>query len=427
MMPRALPGRAATGLTLLIVSAVAAPLYLPGGLSACLILSMLVCASWLFRLLLQRHVALDQSRIVAAVLLLMAVACLSFVVGQYPWFPAPHAPMRAQVGGLALFMLSGGLFLVVGHEVRSLGLLQRLTWTFVMLGGGLVVLQWLPDLPVSEAVDAVTRPESVGSAFWTWLVAMSCAQALHNGRLPPTAPAPLLQIGLQALTRGLVVSFSWVSGWLPPLVSLAVVLYLRFPRVVLGTTLLAVAPAMLLTESVGARLLSGESYSLTSRVEAWRIVLDMVQTNPWLGFGPANYYHYTTLFPIWGWWVRFNSHNNYLDLVAQTGIVGLLAFTWFAAEALRLGLKLRRRVPGGFSRAYVVGAIGGLAGMLVAGMLADWIIPFAYNIGLRGFRSSLLFWFFLGGLLALRRMLLAQTAAVEPREAAPDGLAIATA
>ena len=53
--------------------------------------------------------------------------------------------------------------------------------------------------------------------------------------------------------------------------------------------------------------------------------------------------------------------------------------------------------------------------MLVSGMLADWIIPFAYNIGLRGFRSSLLFWFFLGGLVSLRRMILAQAVTTEPR------------
>ncbi len=51
-----------------------------------------------------------------------------------------------------------------------------------------------------------------------------------------------------------------------------------------------------------------------------------------------------------------------------------------------------------------MGAIAGLAGSLVSGLLADWIIPFTYNIGIRGFRSSLLFWFFLGGVLSLKRI-----------------------
>ena len=130
----------------------------------------------------------------------------------------------------------------------------------------------------------------------------------------------------------------------------------------------------------------------------------VIQYNPWLGFGPANYHHYTALFPILGWWVRFNSHNNYIDLVGQTGLIGLILFGWVAVEVLRLAVKLRHRLGSGFERAYVFGAIGGLAGSLVSGLLADWIIPFTYNVGVRGFRSSLLFWFFLGGVLSLKRM-----------------------
>jgi len=37
-------------------------------------------------------------------------------------------------------------------------------------------------------------------------------------------------------------------------------------------------------------------------------------------------------------------------------------------------------------------------------MLGDWILPFLYNIGLMGFRASILFWLFTGGLIALARM-----------------------
>jgi hypothetical protein len=40
-------------------------------------------------------------------------------------------------------------------------------------------------------------------------------------------------------------------------------------------------------------------------------------------------------------------------------------------------------------------------------MLGDWIIPFYYNGGVLGFRSSLLFWVFVGGALSLRRMVAA--------------------
>jgi len=257
-------------------------------------------------------------------------------------------------------------------------------------------------------LDRVIHSETVGSAFWTWLVAMSWSQVLCNPALRWPARLGAASIGALALARGLV-TFDWVSGWLPPFVALGVIVALRFPRITLGASLLGIAPALVLTQPAMAMLLAGESYSWTSRLEAWRIVWRMLESNPLLGFGPANYNHYAILFPIWGWWVRFNSHNQYLDLLLQTGVIGLLAFAWFAFEAVRLGLRLRTHLAEGFARAYVVGALGGLAGTLVAGMLADWIIPFAYNIGMKGFRSSLLFWMFLGGLLSLRRMVVAQT------------------
>jgi hypothetical protein len=172
----------------------------------------------------------------------------------------------------------------------------------------------------------------------------------------------------------------------------------------------------------------GEQYSWMTRLEASKVIWHLLERNPWLGFGPANYYHYTLLFPIIGWWVRFNSHNNYIDLVAQTGVIGLLAFCWFVVEVLRLALRLFSRVPTGFAKAYVVGALGGLAGSLVSGFLADWIVPFTYNIGLTGFRSSLLFWFFLGGLLSLKRMMSAADAFARSQVAAPTrDLALARA
>jgi hypothetical protein len=78
-------------------------------------------------------------------------------------------------------------------------------------------------------------------------------------------------------------------------------------------------------------------------------------------------------------------------------------------------LQMQRRVPDDFAHGYVVGALGGLVASVAAGMLGDWIIPFYYNAGVLGFRSSLLFWVFMGGVLALKRMdvLVAESAAMD--------------
>jgi O-antigen ligase len=146
-----------------------------------------------------------------------------------------------------------------------------------------------------------------------------------------------------------------------------------------------------------------QEYSLMTRLEAWRILAKIVEASPLVGLGPGNYYWYTPLFPILGWYVNFNSHNNYVDLVAQTGLLGLACFCWFAWEVGRLAGRLRSEVAEGFAHAYVCAALGGLAGTLAAAMLADWVLPFVYNVGLEGFRASVFGWIFLGGLVAVEQ------------------------
>jgi hypothetical protein len=157
------------------------------------------------------------------------------------------------------------------------------------------------------------------------------------------------------------------------------------------------------TEAINDFIMIGDNnaFSVSARFEAYRIVYELAKINPLFGLGPANYYYYTSLIPILGWHVQFNSHMQYIDLIAQIGFIGLGCFFWFVWEIWKLGLKLQHQAPNGFPRAYVYGALGGLVGMLVAGILGDWLLPFVYNVGLGGFRSSVLGWLFLGGLVAI--------------------------
>jgi hypothetical protein len=154
------------------------------------------------------------------------------------------------------------------------------------------------------------------------------------------------------------------------------------------------------------QVLETEDYSLSTRLEILPIFWEILQANPVFGTGFANYHFITPLFSLRGFYNEFNSHNNYVDIAVQTGLLGLLCFFWFFGKVGLLGWGLRDRVSGGFAKAYVNGALGGLVGMVILGALGDWVLPFVYNIGLSGFRVSVMGWLFLGGLVVLEQVFL---------------------
>jgi O-antigen ligase len=416
--------RYGAGLTLLIASAVAFPIEIGfanqdrAPLNAAFPLAVFVCVCWLLRLLLlhRRPASSRFPSSARACLLFAAAAIASFASGQVRWFSSDGAPLRAQLGALGVFLVSCAIFLSAAWELKDVADVRRLTRVFVVAGSIACVTQSLPGLGI---VGWWTAPHSIGSVFWTWFVAVTSSQALINTKLSPRSRILLFGLCALALYRCAFVGHDWMSGWLPSLIAFQVVLLFRFPRVTTGLSLLGLPIGLYLSGVVTQALMLSEQYSLTTRLEAWRILGQMALRSPLLGLGPANYYYYTSLFPIMGWYVRFNSHNQYLDLVLQTGIVGLGAFLWFAVEMFRLTLRLRREASDVFVKAYCAGVLGGIAGTLASGMLADWILPFIYNIGIGGFRSSLLFWVFLGGTLALKRIESSRTAADPGSHAEP--------
>jgi hypothetical protein len=101
---------------------------------------------------------------------------------------------------------------------------------------------------------------------------------------------------------------------------------------------------------------------------------------------------------------RINSHNVYVDIFAQMGIVGVGLLVWIAVEVMMLGWRLKDRFPWDFRRAYVSGALAGWIATLYASLLADLLLPFVYNVGFQGFRMTAFVWLFAGGLVSLAAM-----------------------
>ncbi len=397
------------GLVALLTGALLIPFGLGTGTQtdlniAILLLPVLIGLWFLDMLVIQRSITLRPMQVVLPLLLLCLTALLAFLMGQLPWFDAlPKAPLRSQLGGLAIFWLSAGAFLLVANQIRDLRWLEWLTWIFIALGGLYILGRLIPVY--GSAITNLFPHGATGSLFWIWLVALSLSQAIFNKKLDHRLRLLLILLVIGAFYISLFQTRAWASGWLPPLIAILSILILWKPRLGAVVILLIGVVFLLNYQKIIANILSLEEYSYITRLAAWEIVIDLVKVNPMLGLGPANYYFYTPIYSLMGYFVNFNSHNQYIDLIAQVGLIGFACFIWFVWQVGKLGLSLRKIASEGFPRAYVYGALGGLAGTLAAGMLADWIIPFVYNIGLAGFRASVLGWIFLGGLVALGQII----------------------
>ncbi len=388
------------GLILVIIGGIFVPYVGPGGFNIAQIGAVFLLVIWLLDMMIrQKKISLVKSEALKPIFFFLIISILAFGLGQLPWYVfAQNAPFDAQLGGFVLVVLSVGLFLVVANLCREIKWLQALTWIFIGLGA-IYIIGRLLGLGIQDQL--YNRGFSAQSMFWTWLMALTFSQFMLNPALDRRWRALLGLLVIGIIYVAYFQAYDWKSGWLPPLISIGAILGVRYWRQARYLLILTVIPVWNLI----SQAISTDQYSWGTRIDAWLIVTEITKVNPILGMGFANYYWYTPLIPIRGYAVSFNSHSQFVDLFAEMGVLGLIGFLWIFWELGKLGLRLRVDAPDGFQKAYVYGVLGGLAGTLVAAALVDWVIPFVYNIGMNGFRGSMIAWIFMGGLVALEQII----------------------
>lgn len=369
-----------------------------------ILLVLLLLSVWMVRMLVvERHVVLVPSLANLPALLFMVIVLLSFLASSLPWIPeiSDRASTFSQIGGILMLILPIGSLLLVSNLLRQEAWLRWLVWLFIGLGS-LYLVGYL--FPGGKLVTGLINFSSVRALFFVWMTALSGGMLLFNIDLKRWQR--WLFAGLLALP--LVVSVGLMranaSNWVPSLIVLAVLFSIRWWQLGALFFLTGGASLALRYAEIYQLLFRTEQYSAMTRAATWPIMAQLVKASPLLGLGPSNYYFYTSHFSLLGYYVQFNSHNNYWDLAAQVGLIGLGLFLWLAYALGRIAWRLRSRALPGFQRGYTHAALAGLVGTLAAGMLADWFMPFTYNIGFEGFRSAIFAWLFLGGLIALERI-----------------------
>ena len=389
------------GFILLFLGGMFIPFAGPGGLNAAAATVALMLALWIMEMfVVQRNFQFVRSHSMLPIIIFLVISTLAFFIGQIPWFVfARQAPMTAQIGGYAIFVFSIGGMLLAAHLIKDIEWLKRIVWVFIGLSAIYIIGRAL-------GISFIGRIYQFGftaqSMFWTWLVALVFSQVMYNTELTRRMKGLLIVFVLLIFYVGIVQGYEWKSGWFPALIAVAALIGIRYRNLIVFAIPFVIAGALYFVIA----LIGTDSYSWGTRLDAWRIVLEISRISPFLGMGFGNYYWYTPLFPIRGYHVVFNSHSQFVDLIAQTGYLGLLSFFWLFFELGRLSWKLARQLPEGFGRAYAYAILAGIIATPVAAFLGDWVLPFVYNVGFNGFRASILPWIFMGGVISLEQMLL---------------------
>ncbi|NJN55662.1 MAG: O-antigen ligase family protein, partial [Anaerolineae bacterium] len=199
----------------------------------------------------------------------------------------------------------------------------------------------------------------LGSVARLWQIS-SVKYQVSRAKLPvhliTSSPYHLITLslfsGVTAVLCTLAVIFSWSRGaWLSLAVGGAMIVLFWPKKLWQGVALLAVAGLLLgggiqvgiVPTSVTERLTSfsedlrfgdvrgvdinDANYAVLERLAHWQAALDMARNNLWLGVGFGNYEPAYAQYDLINWpYPLGHAHNYYLNTLAETGVLGLLAY-----------------------------------------------------------------------------------------------------
>jgi len=212
-------------------------------------------------------------------------------------------------------------------------------------------------------------------------------------RLDRRGPRGADLLGLAVLGLALLATFAR-SGWILAAAGCLVILWRRSrPLALAVVTVLALAAVTVppLRERVLDQIVPGRAYNtIFLRTEIWRDAWRLWRASPLLGTGPGNFYFLTSATAVREAGPDFigSVHNNYLEVLVDSGLIGLAVFLCWLAAAFRALSRLERRLRPGLLP-------WGL-GLAVAALFGDFLIAAPQNNGFATVHLSGLFWLLTG-------------------------------
>jgi hypothetical protein len=341
--------------------------------------------------LIRKQLSLRPTPANRPLLLFMATAVLALVwsnVFRDPLVRAWGSFPFVQAASTFVILLLGGAFLLVVNAVDDLCIVKVIVILFLAVS----ILGYL------ELGLVQTR-----GVYTMWVIALAYSQALFNQRLPWWLRVACLGLTAMWIEWSLLRRLTWLASWVPSVAVLGLLTFLRSRKLFLILMIFAIAFLFSQKHVIEAAFAVESEVSGNTRLDAWAVNWRVTGKHLLFGTGPAGYAaYYMTYWPDDG----VATHSNYVDILAETGVVGLFFYLWFFGAILWSGYRAFRRFQGrwDFATAYAAAALVGCIGTMMVMGLGDWVIPFAYTQGIEGYDYAIYSWIFLGGLYAVERL-----------------------
>lgn len=402
------------GPLLLLFAALFIRFVLPTGTHSDIVASMaltgVLLVMWLARMLIvEKRIYLNPS-----ITNVPIFGFIGAVIFSYAWSNAFRDPLVVvwsswpfvQMGALAEMILLPSAFILTSNLTKDIGTL-KVAVVLIIVGMciylvGFFLWRGIPSM--AATIHALVSFVNVGGLFSMWFAALVYAQLLFNQRLSPWMRIILTGLLVVWGYRFFVMGITWLAGWLVPASALAVISFFRSKKLFLLLVILALVYLGFKWEYWAGTVIANEAdESGYSRMRAYRQNWNITGKHLLFGTGPAGYAaYYMTYFPE----AAMASHSDYIDLLSQTGIVGMLFYTAFFGTLLLAGYRLIRRLNGrrDFAEGFANAAFAGCAGCMLAMAVGTWLMPFVYTASLAGFDHAVYSWIMLGSMVALERL-----------------------
>jgi O-antigen ligase len=334
---------------------------------------------------------------------LIVLAAVSLVWNQFwldPAINAAHVKPLVSVGQIALIVWPLATYQFVARSLDGERTARRLLTTVTVLA--------VPSVIVPFASEDILRAFR-WSVYFGLAAAPFCFAQLFYTR------SRLLRAGLFVLAvipavNGIFIGKTFLYAYVA--VFMAAIGAIRAPRLLIGAGIIVAGLYFSIFVPISGSILPGSVQGLVTLEEkqgSWggksgraQLAVDALgiwTDHPALGVGPGNSWPYMHHYSVID-----TPHNQYLNVLLELGLCGLVAFLLLLAGCLRIGWRLYHSTRSVFAEQFALGWLGYFAGMTLGGLTGDFMLHSIRNGGLGLFTGFYMQWIMLGVLVGLTRL-----------------------